>query len=90
MAPQLTLQQDFQDEHLNGTDIDWEDAKTALHRIHRKGAVVYWRDCDKVTLMRNDGGLKFVKEIERTQIGKGKLDAGLALIFYRKSGKAKD
>ena len=40
--------------------------------------------------MRNDGGLKFVKEIERTQIGKGKLDAGLALIFYRKSGKAKD
>jgi hypothetical protein len=43
--------------------------------------MVYWRDCDTVTLMRSDGGLKFVKEVERTSIGKGKLDAGLALIF---------
>lgn len=51
--------------------------------------MIYWRDCN-VTLMRLiDGNLEVVKGIQR-RIGKGRLPAGLTLVFIGPGGKVKE
>jgi hypothetical protein len=71
------------------TNIDFENATRTPHRIHGRGAMVYWRGCD-VTLMKSTGDeLEFVRQIER-RTGKGKLDAGEALVFMGEGGKVQD
>lgn len=82
------MQTEFKDENLDEADVDFKGATKTPYRLHGRGAMVYWRDCD-VTLMKPvDGDLEYVRTINK-RTGKGRLHAGIALVFMGAGGEVK-